>query len=65
MAILESGNVLLKTATAIGMLCSIRNDVNSVSALIVANFISFKKKVSILEHALPAACTCCADTTCF
>ena len=34
-------------------LCSIRNDVNSVSALIVANSVSFEKKVLILKHALP------------
>ena len=50
-------------AYCIGMLCSIRNDVNSVSALTVANQVSFEKKVLILEHALPAACTYCADTS--
>ena len=41
----------------IGMLCSIRNDVNSVSALTVANSVSFEKKVSIFEHGLPVACS--------
>ena len=70
--ILKSGNILLKRGpacllTAMGMLCSIRNDVKNVSALIVANSVSFEKKVSILvlEHAFPAACTCHVDSMCF
>ena len=64
---MESGNILLKrglacSLTAMGMLCAIRNDVKSVSALLVANSVSFKKKVLILEHALPVACTVHADS---
>ena len=53
------------SVTAIRMLGSIRNNVNSISALIVANSVSFEKKVSNLEHALPAACICRADSMCF